>query len=106
MKTDYLTPTRPPLLPMDYVYITHRLRLPLAPLVFFVKNPHFPGQAPGSGVNHEKNRVREVMTCNYASSSAGDRHALTPQPTIASLCVLTCYSALEHATTIGVISKQ
>src|SRR3546814_14224126 len=39
MKTDYLTPTRPPLLPMDYVYITHRLRLPLAPLVFLRKAP-------------------------------------------------------------------
>src|SRR3546814_3421135 len=46
--------TRPPLLPMDYVYITHRLRLPLAPLVFFEKSAHFQGQAQCAAYNNDK----------------------------------------------------
>src|SRR3546814_8716552 len=61
MKADYLTPTRPPLLPMDYVYITHRLRLPLAPLVFLRKAPTSKGRLS----------VPRIITIQPASAKDG-----------------------------------
>lgn len=60
---------------MDYVYITHRLRLPLAPLVFFEKSAHFQGQAQCAAYNNDTTRVSEGWPCTTALSSAADRQA-------------------------------
>src|SRR3546814_18975485 len=82
MKTDYLTPTRPPLLPMDYVYITHRLRLPLAPLVFLRKAPTSKGRLS----------VPRIITIQPASAKDGHEigraHVLTPVTNAHLVCCL------------------
>src|SRR3546814_20151131 len=101
MKTDYLTPTRPPLLPMDYVYITHRLRLPLAPLVFFEKRAPFQGPAPCAAYNHDTTRVREGRPCTPALSSAAARQALPPQPPSADFFVYRFHSTPDQGANIA-----